>query len=214
MKTILLSLALVAFAMAVLIGWQPIKQFAIDSARAVHNIVTGYMARQGLLLCATYYSTEQTTLNGPMYGNAPATRLKANKQGGRIRIFEATYTVPVGGIAVADKIVWGKLPVKARTLGHLARLRWSAGAASQTLNLGDNASAARHLAATSVTTAGTATPDAAEVHGASFETSDDSANYGNGFVSATDDCTLISTVAGATLTAGQVITLRMPYVCD
>lgn len=162
---------------------------------------------------ATVYSTEQTTLNGPMYGNAPATRLKANKQGGRIRLFEATYTV-AGTVAVGDKIVWGKLPVKARVLGHLSQLNWATGAASSTLNLGDNASAARHLAATAVTTAGTATPQEQSASGASFETSDDTANYGNGFVSATDDCTLISTVAGATLQAGQVITLRVAYVCD
>lgn len=163
---------------------------------------------------ATFYSTEQTTLNGPMYGNAPATRLKANKQGGRIRIFEATYTVPVGGIAVADKIVWGKLPVKARVLGHLGFLSFAAGTASCTLNLGDNASAARHLAATSVASAGTAVPSAQSASGASFETSDDSANAGNAFVSATDDCALISVVAGAGMPAGQVVTLRMPYVCD
>jgi hypothetical protein len=40
------------------------------------------------------------------------------------------------------------------------------------------------------------------------------ANAGNGFLSTTDNATLTSTVAGATLQAGQVITLRMPYVCD
>jgi hypothetical protein len=162
---------------------------------------------------ANVYSTEQTTLNGPMFGNAPATRVKANKQGGRIRLFEATYTA-LGTEVVGTKIVWGKLPVRARAMGYLGRLRWSAGAASSTLNLGDNVSAARHLAATAVTAAGSATPDVAETNGASFETSDDTATVGNGFASATDDCTLISTVAGATLQAGQVITLRVPYVCD
>jgi hypothetical protein len=156
---------------------------------------------------ATVLSTEQTAVDA-------GTRIKANKQGGRVRIFEATYTVPTGGIAIADKIIWGKLPVRARVLGYLSRLRWSAGAASSTLNLGDNVTAARHLAATAVTTAGTATPDVADVGGASFETSDDSANAANGYVSATDNCTLISTVAGAALQAGQVITLRVVYVCD
>lgn len=163
---------------------------------------------------ATYYSTEQTALIGPAYGNNPTTRLKANKMGGRIRLFEASYTVPTGGIAVGDKIVWGKLPTKARILGYLSRLRWSAGASSSTLNLGDNTSAARHLGATAITTAGSATPDAAEVGGASVETSDDTASVANGFVSSTDDCTLISTVAGATLQAAQVITLRIAYVQD
>lgn len=157
---------------------------------------------------ATFYSTEQTTLN------PPASRVKANKLGGRLRLFEASYIVPAGGIAIADKIVWGKLPVRARVLGYLSRLRWSAGAASSTLNVGDNVSAARHLAATAVTTAGSATPDAAEVGGASFESSDDTNSVANGFTSTTDDCTLISTVAGAALQAAQVITLRVIYVQD
>lgn len=162
---------------------------------------------------ATGYSTELTTIIGPSYGLAPAIRVKANKQTGALRIFEASYTVPSsGGPAVGEKIVWGKLPPKARILGNLSRLRWSAGAASSTLNLGDNASAARHLAATAVTTAGTATPDVAETGGASFETSVDLATPDNSFVAATDDCTLISTVAGAALQAAQVITLRVVYV--
>lgn len=164
---------------------------------------------------ASGYSAELTITNGPAYGLPPATRIKANKNGGRIRFFEAVFTVPAtGGPAVGEKIFWGSLPPKSRILGYLSRLRWSAGAASSTLNLGDNASAARHLAATSVTAAGSATPDVAEVGGASFETSDASANLANGFVAASDDCMLISTVAGAALAAGQVITLRMAYVWD
>lgn len=162
---------------------------------------------------ALVYSTEQTTINGPASGNAPATRVKANRIGGRQRIFRATYTV-AGTVAVGDKIVWGKLPVKSAIIGFLSQLRWSTGAASSTLNLGDNVSAARHLAATAVTTAGLATPNVAETNGAIFETSDDSNSVANGFTSATDDCTLISTVAGATLQAGQVITLTITYVQD
>ena len=163
---------------------------------------------------AQFFSTELTTILGPTSGNNPATRIKANKQGGRIRIFEASYTVPAGGIAIGDKIYWGQLPLGARPLGYLGRLRWSAGAASSTLNLGDNVSAARHLAATAVTTAGSATPDAAEVGGASFEVTDVSGTKENLYVSATDNGALISTVAGAALQAAQVITLRMPYVTD
>jgi len=154
-----------------------------------------------------FLSNEQTDVDA-------GRRIKANKQGGRLRVFEAVEVVPAGGIAIADKIIWGKLPVGARVLGYLSRLRWSAGAASSTLNLGDNVTAARHLAATAVTTAGSATPDVADTGGASFETSNDSANAANGYVSATDNCTLISAVAGAALQAGQVITLRVVYVCD
>lgn len=162
----------------------------------------------------TFYSTEQTIVNGPQSGLNPATRVKVNRINGRIRIFEASFTVPVGGLAIADKIVWGKLPVGARTLGNMGKLYFSAGTAASTLNIGDNASAARHLAATAINAAGSAVPEAANANGAQFETSDDSANLANGFVSATDNCTLISTVAGAGMPAAQVVTLRMPYVQD
>jgi len=173
-----------------------------------------YMHRQGMVLMANYFADVQNVVNGPAYGQPLATRVKTNKHGGRLRYFEAFFVVPAGTLAIADKIIWGKLPVKSRVLGHLSRLRWSNGAASSTLNLGDNVTAARHLAATAVTTAGTATPDAAEVNGATFETSDDSNTAANAFTSATDDCTLISTVAGASLAAGQVISLVVVYVQD
>lgn len=163
---------------------------------------------------ATFYSTEQTVVNGPQSGLNPATRVKANKINGRVRNFEASYTVPAAGLAIGDKIVWGKLPVGARTMGNMGKLSFSAGTASSTLNVGDNASAARHLAATAIAAAGSAVPEAANASGAQFETSDDSASLANGFVSATDNCALISTVAGAGMPAGQVVTLRMPYVQD
>lgn len=162
---------------------------------------------------ANALSTELTTVAGPAFGNSPATRVRANKMHGSLRIFEATITTPAS-MVIGDKIFWGSLPLRSRVMGHLSRLRWAAGSASSTLNLGDGASAARHLAATAITTAGTATPDAAEVNGASFETSNDSANAANSYTSATDDCMLISTVAGATLQTGQVITLRMVYSTD
>lgn len=149
--------------------------------------------------------------NADLQGNQIATpqiKSKVNRFNGRIRIFQASITIPSSGQPiVGETITWGQLPRGARTLGHLAQLNWSAGAASSTLNLGDAASAARHLAATAVTTAGVAVPQAANASGAQFETSDDSS-------SATNNCTLISTVAGAALQAGQVITLTMPYVQD
>lgn len=162
----------------------------------------------------TFYSAEQAVVNGPQFGLPPTIRNKANKQHGHLRTFEATYVVPAVPPVVADKIVWGKLPVRSRVFGHLSSMSWSTGAASSTLNLGDNVSAARHLAATAVTTAGTATPNAQSASGASFETSNDSNSVGNGFTSPLDDCTLVSTVAGAALQAGQVITLRVTYAND
>ena len=138
----------------------------------------------------------------------PPSRVKSNKLHGRLRFMEASYTVPAsGGPQVGDTITWGPLPVGARFVGHLSQMRWSAGAVSSTLNLGDAASEARHLGATSVTSAGSATLDAAMANGATFEASDASG-------SATDNCTLRSTVGGAALQAGQVITVRVAYVLD
>lgn len=138
----------------------------------------------------------------------PQARVKANKQGGRVRFFESTATVPAsGGPAVGEKITWGTLPIGARVIGHLSHLSFSAGAASSTINVGDAASPARHLAATSVAAAGSAVPNAQSAAGATFETSDASATTA-------DNCTLESVVAGAALGAGQVLTLRIAYVVD
>lgn len=163
---------------------------------------------------ALFYSDIQTVTNGPAFGNAPAIRNKSNRQGGRVRWFEASYTVPVGTLAIGDKIIWGKLPVAARVIGHLSKLYFSAGTASSTINLGDNVIAARHLAATSVAAAGSAVPEAQSASGAQFETSNDTNSLANSFGSTTDNATLISTVAGAVLAAGQVITLKVAFVTD
>jgi len=138
----------------------------------------------------------------------PQARNKANKQGGRLRYFEATYTAPASGTPqIADTIEWGRLPVGARIIPHLSRIDWSAGTSSSTLNLGDSASAARHLAATAITTAGNAALTTPANGAASFETSDASNT-------ATDNTKLVSTVAGAQVAANQVITLRVAYVQD
>lgn len=138
----------------------------------------------------------------------PPVRTKANRLNGRVRYFEASYTVPAAaGPGIGETITWGALPVGARLIGHMSKLYFSAGAASSTINLGDKASAARHLAATSVAAAGSAVPEAQATNGAQFETSvaDNSA---------LDNCMLISTVAGAALGANQVITLKAAYVTD
>jgi hypothetical protein len=217
----------------------------------------------------------------------PAVRNKANQDGGRIRFKEFVYVAPASGTApaIADRIIWGKLPPRSRVLGYLSRLTWTTGTASCTLNLGDNLVAARHLAATAITTAGSATPAAADqvvtavgditigstsianfraagaaqvgslitgtgiptgtritgvtgpiggvcvvtisaaatattaslaitVTGSAFETSDETGNPANAFVSTFDDTTLISTVAGAQIANNQVLTLKVAYVQD
>lgn len=136
----------------------------------------------------------------------PPVRTKANRLHGRLRIFQATVT-PTVAVAIGETITWGSLPVGARVLGHLSKLYFSAGTASSTINLGDAASAARHLAATAIDSAGSAVPEAASAAGAQFETSDNSN-------AATNDCTLISTVAGAAIPIGQKLTLTVAYVLD
>src|SRR3546814_1333259 len=93
--------------------------------------------------------------NAAALASTPPTRVKVNKQHGRIRYFESTFDAAVQGApAVADTITWGSLPVGARFVGHLSQLNWSTGTASSTLTLGDAADADRHLAATAITTAG------------------------------------------------------------
>lgn len=233
-----------------------------------------------------FYSDAQTVINGPAFGQPLQTRLKSNRLNGRIRYAEFSYVAPQTGTPqIADTIVFGKLPVKSRIVGHMSQLRWSAGTASCTLAVGDNEVAARHLAATAITTAGTATTDAAAIAptavatttngspiltaitglgsfqlgdivtgtgvatgsyvtaiqpgstqanstvtlsqnctasasvtvtstGSSFETYEDSNNVGNGFLSVTDDCTLVGTVAGAAVAAGQAIVLKIAYTQD
>jgi hypothetical protein len=114
---------------------------------------------------ATTLSITQTQLDGPAFGQPLTNRLKVNRMHGRIRHAEFTYRAPGSGSlpAIADKIVFGKLPRGSVILGHLSRLSWTTGTASCTLALGDNTLAARHLAATAITTAGNATPEAANV---------------------------------------------------
>jgi len=111
---------------------------------------------------ATFYSAEQTIISGPAFGAPPSTRVKVNKLNARVRYFESLFVAPPSGAApaIADKIVWGKLPLGARFLGHLSKLYWNTGTASCTLNLGDNIVPARHLAATAITATGGAVPEA------------------------------------------------------
>lgn len=112
---------------------------------------------------ANFTADVQANIDGPAYGQPLVNRTKVNRLNGRIRTFHSLYRAPASGAnpAIGDKIIWGKLPVGARILGHLSRLDFNAGTASCTLNLGDNTLAARHLAATAINAAGNATPNAA-----------------------------------------------------
>lgn len=112
---------------------------------------------------ANFVADFQSIIDGPAYGQPLVNRTRASKGGGRLRAFEAIFRAPASGTApaVGDKIIWGKLPVGARILGHLSRLDFGAGTAACTINLGDQFLAARHLAATAINAAGSAVPSAA-----------------------------------------------------
>ena len=217
--------------------------------------------------------------------SAPGTKSKGSGFHGKLRIAEWVFRAPTSGTApaIGDKIIWGKLPVRSKIFGHMSLLQFNAGTASCTANLGDNITAARHLAATAINAAGTATPNVASFTktctcdtilgsqtitflnsrgaiqvgdllsgtgiptgayalavgqdyvtmsvaatasttpgtgttitavGGAFETSNDSANEANSWTSTQDDCTLISTIAGAQVANNQVIRLSMVYGTD
>ena len=68
----------------------------------------------------------------------PQARNKVNKQHGRLRWFESTYTAPASSPPqIADTITWGTLPIGARIIGSLSSLNCAVGTASSTLNVGD-----------------------------------------------------------------------------
>lgn len=136
----------------------------------------------------------------------PFTMVKNNQQGGEVNVLVSTYTVPASnGPGIGEYICWGFLPANARLLPS-SKIYFGAGAASSTLNLGDPAAAARYLAATAVTSAGSAVCEAAYASGALPEVTVVAPG------TATDQSELRSTVAGAALQAGQVITLVAQYV--
>lgn len=144
----------------------------------------------------------------------PAFQVAQQDQGGKTRPIVVSVTIPnTGGPAVGERIRWGRLPSGARLL-PTTRLFWSGGAASSTLTLGDRASTARYLVATSVTAAGSATADAAYATGALPRVATNT-QFGIENVlpiPTTDENELISVVGGAALQAGQRITLVGEYV--
>lgn len=127
-------------------------------------------------------------------------RPNVSRMSGRVRSVVSTFTVPAGGLAIADVLEWLVLPAGARVTPATCKLYFGAGTASSTVNVGDSVSAVRHLAATSVAAAGSAICEASGASGAIYET--------------TAEVVVQSVVAGAALLAGQVLTLHMSYVID
>lgn len=108
---------------------------------------------------ANFYSDLVSILNGPAFGQPLANKAQVGYQGARIRYVESMFVAPISGTvpAIADKIFWGKLPVGSRIVPHLSVLRYSAGTASCTINVGDSVVPARYLAATAINAAGATT---------------------------------------------------------
>lgn len=157
-----------------------------------------------------FFSTEVTNLNA-----TPPVRVKVNRLHGRIRFALGLWAANAVAPQIADVLYFVRLPVGVRILGYLSRLSFNAGTAASTMNLGDNASAARHLAATAINAAGVAVPDAVtkNLGVTPFETTDDTRD-GTGLGSATNDCDLRGTVAGAVVAVTQNLALYMAYVQD
>lgn len=72
---------------------------------------------------------------------------------------------------------------------------------------------ARTVTMSAVATATNATVTVT-TYGAPYETQDDTSNLANGYASTTDDCTLISTVAGAQVANNQMLSLLVAGVMD
>lgn len=157
-----------------------------------------------------FFSDVVTNLNA-----APPVRVKVNRLHGRIRFALGLWAANATAPQIADILYFVRLPKGVRILGHLSQLSFNAGTAASTMNLGDNASAARHLAATAINAAGVAVPDAVtkNLGVTPFETTDDTRD-GTGLGSATNDCDLRGTVAGAVVAVTQNLALYMAYVQD
>lgn len=141
--------------------------------------------------------------NAAAIATTPPTKVKVNKQHGRIRYFESTYDQAVDGTAaVADTITWGDLPVGARIVNHLSQMNFGTGTAASTATVGDAVDPDRHLAATAINAAGVATLVTGAASGVA----------GYEITEATK--TISSTIAGAGTAANQKITLRIAYVLD
>jgi hypothetical protein len=108
---------------------------------------------------ANFFSDLVAILNGPAFGQPLANKAQVGYQGSRLRYVESMFVAPTAGTApaIADKIFWCKLPIGSRIVPHLSVLRYNAGTASCTANVGDSVVPARYLAATAINAAGATT---------------------------------------------------------
>jgi len=127
-------------------------------------------------------------------------KVKSNVENGKLRVFTSSYTVPSSPPIVADTITWGTIPSGCQILGWLSQMNCADGASSSTLNLGTSTTPTAYLGASSVADPAVFALTAINADGAVSLT--------------TVDTTLVSVVAGATLLAGQVITVSILYIQD
>lgn len=144
---------------------------------------------------ATFYSDLRSNDRA-----SPQVKNDVTVLGGRRRYVVASYTVPATGIpAAGDTIELFTLPKGAR-IAQGSKLFNSAGGAAQTVAVGDSGSSTRYLAATSVTTAGSALMEAHMASGAVYEEP--------------AGTVVLATVGGAALTAAAVLTFHFSYSID
>lgn len=131
----------------------------------------------------------------------PPERLATDEQGGRKRVAYGFFTVPVGGVAIAETVAMCMVPKGARILGgQLASEAMSSGGAAASVQVGDGATAARFLGTTSI--------DAAAV--AAFANT-----MALGFgTKLTADTWIVLTAVTEAWAAGQDIAVAVDYVAD
>jgi len=129
----------------------------------------------------------------------PKVMNKSNISGGRVRRQGFTFTVPTGGVAIADTIQFCKVPSGARFMGGELQ-HDDVGAATATLAIGDGTTAAKYAAAEVVDAAGGITFGKTLALGFMDELS--------------GELTLTGTVAVAALTAGKVIKGYVEFMAD
>lgn len=157
-----------------------------------------------------FFSTQVTNMIA-----TPPVRVRVNQLHGRIRYALGTWLANATAPQIADVLFFVRLPKGVLILGYLSQLSFNAGTAASTMNLGDSASAARHLAATAINAAGVATPDAVTKNlGVIGYTTTDQTLDGTGVPTATNDCDIRGTVAGAVVAVTQNLALSMAYVQD
>jgi len=138
-------------------------------------------------------------LYNSLYAYTAPIKVQGEQLGGRIRIFRSTYLQGAVAGSIGDIVMFGKLPIGAVPLPW-GNMFFGTGASSSTLKLGLTGNDACFLAATSITTAGSAGLPVFAASGAVLKL--------------TAETDVIGTVAGAGIAAGQKITVWIPYVIN